>query len=269
MANITGLITVNSKDVLEVDADPSAGGGTAAARGSLAMFDTGSVGKLYLKTGTADTAWSEMDAATGDDWLTTGNTLTGGSSSTPNEFFGSNNDYDVKFIRNGIEQYRLQALAFLIGLNASVGGRLQVKAAVLGDEVFKQISPAASGADIAYVTRQHKVLTTDATLTTIATLAIPVSSQVFANYTIIGNRTGGVSGTDGDGAIYERTFRAKRASAGGASVSKYQTDFTSEDQGGFDTSSSASGNNVLTQVKGATDNNMSWVAHAKIMIGTT
>ena len=39
MAIILGLVTVNEKDILEVDAIPSAGGGTAAPVGSLAMYN--------------------------------------------------------------------------------------------------------------------------------------------------------------------------------------------------------------------------------------
>jgi hypothetical protein len=38
MANITGLLTVNNKQILEVDSDPSAILGVAAPIGSLALF---------------------------------------------------------------------------------------------------------------------------------------------------------------------------------------------------------------------------------------
>jgi hypothetical protein len=64
MANITGLITVNDKQVIEVDADPSAAGGTAAALGSLALFSNGSTATIYLKSGTLDTNWTALSTVT-------------------------------------------------------------------------------------------------------------------------------------------------------------------------------------------------------------
>ena len=64
MANIIGRITVNEKDILEVDSDPSAGGGTAAPIGSEALLNNGGVGQMYLKIGAADTAWDAVSTAT-------------------------------------------------------------------------------------------------------------------------------------------------------------------------------------------------------------
>lgn len=60
MANILGLITVNNKEVLEVDASPSAGGGTPASIGSLAFLESGGVGTNYIKVGVLDTAWDTI-----------------------------------------------------------------------------------------------------------------------------------------------------------------------------------------------------------------
>ena len=67
MANITGLLTVNDKQILEVDSDPSAILGVAAPIGSLALFDSGSSGLLYVKSGSADTAWSIISTVTAED----------------------------------------------------------------------------------------------------------------------------------------------------------------------------------------------------------
>jgi hypothetical protein len=60
MANILGLITINNKQVLEVDADPSLVAGTAAPMGTLAQYDSGSVGLNFIKIGAADTAWDRV-----------------------------------------------------------------------------------------------------------------------------------------------------------------------------------------------------------------
>jgi len=60
MAAITGLQTVNHKDILEVGSAPGAGGGTVSSIGSVAMLDDSGTGKMYLKTGSADTAWAQF-----------------------------------------------------------------------------------------------------------------------------------------------------------------------------------------------------------------
>jgi len=72
MAIITGRITVNEKQILEVDAVPSSGGGTSAEIGSLAMFTTGSVGTVYIKTGAADTAWDQVSTSTASGTIEAG-----------------------------------------------------------------------------------------------------------------------------------------------------------------------------------------------------
>lgn len=67
MANITGLITVNSKQILEVDADPSTGLGASASIGSLALLDDGGTAVIYIKSGAADTAWTAVSTVTTEE----------------------------------------------------------------------------------------------------------------------------------------------------------------------------------------------------------
>ena len=50
-----------------MDSDPSAILGVAAPIGSLALFDSGSSGLLYVKSGSADTAWSIISTVTAED----------------------------------------------------------------------------------------------------------------------------------------------------------------------------------------------------------
>jgi hypothetical protein len=68
MANIIGLITINGKEVLEVDAIPSTGLGTVAPVGSSAMFDDGlnlvGSGKNYIKVGPSDVDWDMVMTTT-------------------------------------------------------------------------------------------------------------------------------------------------------------------------------------------------------------
>lgn len=265
MANVIGYITVNNLRIYEVDADPSAGGGTAAPRGSLAVYDNGSLAVLYFKRSGTDTGWDTVDLQEGVDWTETGNALTGGSPSTPNEFLGSTNDYDVIMKRNGSEVFRLANNALLIGLNSTLGGRLQVGVSSLGDEITKQVSPnGGSGAQVVRVSRQYKVQTTDATETVLASIAIPATTRMLATCYVGGRQHAGSAGTVGDGATYIRTFDAKRES-GSATLVTNQSDFTSEDLAAilFNLDVESNGNNIELRVTGQVDKNIAWSAHVE------
>lgn len=264
---VVGLLTVNHKEVLEVDADPSTAGGIAAPLASLAMWDNGSVGRVYIKTGAANTAWQQIDVPEGGDWTTSGNALTGGGATAPNEWFGSSNDFDVLFKRNNAELARLCADGLLVGLNASLGGRLQAGVAALGDVIFTQSSPnGGSGQRVIHVTRQYKCQTTDATPTALGSIAVPAESRIQTVMRLGCNQHGGTEGSAGDGATYIRTWGAKRLSAGNAVLSKVQTDFTEEDVAGFNVGFAVATNNIEATVTGGADRNLAWSAHAEIMI---
>lgn len=267
MANIIGRITVNNKVIYEVDADPGAGGGTAAPRGSIAMYDSGVVGSLYVKNGSADTAWQQVDLPEGQDWELDGNTLTGGAT-TPNEFLGSVSDHDVAFQRNSTEFMRLFDGGVLIGLTATLGGRLQIGPSSLGAEILKETSPnGGSGARVVNVSRQYKVQTTDATQTALASLAIADGSRVQAWYRILCRQHGGTVGSVGDGADYIRTFSAKR-DGGGAILNAFSSDFTEEDtpSSSFTVDEATNSNNIDVLVTGEADRNLAWSCHMEIMI---
>lgn len=60
---ILGVETLNELLQLSVDTDPSAAG-AAAPIGSIALLDDKTNGKMWLKTGAADTAWSYVPRAT-------------------------------------------------------------------------------------------------------------------------------------------------------------------------------------------------------------
>jgi len=265
MAAITGLITVNGKEVLEVDAVPSAGGGTPAPIGSIAMYDTGTVGSVYIKTGAADTAWSQIDS-NDNDWSLIGNALSGADAFTPDQQFGSTNNFDVKMIRNNTEIMRMVAEGLLIGLNASAGGRLQVEASALATDLFRQQGPnGGSGSKVVRVSRTYKVQTTNATLTTLADILTPTDSVNLITLDVVGRQHGGTAGTAGDGAAYVREIHARNI-ADVLSIRKNQTSFTSEDVGAFNLAISNSGANVRAQVQGALDRNIAWFGYCELMI---
>jgi hypothetical protein len=112
---------------------------------------------------------------------------------------------------------------------------------------------------------QAQVSTTDATVTTIATVAIPTDSVVMLKAKIVGRRTGGTSGSANDSAIFERTARFKN-NGGTVTIHNLQSDYTSEDQGIFDGTLAASGTNALIRVRGAANNNMNWSVTYEVII---
>lgn len=81
---------------------PSAGAGIAASEGSLCQYDAGATGSLYIKTGAADTAWTDaLTSATG--WGITGNAgLTAGTN-----FLGTTDAVDLVLKANNTEYLRI------------------------------------------------------------------------------------------------------------------------------------------------------------------
>lgn len=54
------LIGGDDKGIVSLAVDPTAGAGVASSVGSVGLFNDGGVGKFYLKTGAANTAWSQV-----------------------------------------------------------------------------------------------------------------------------------------------------------------------------------------------------------------
>ena len=102
------------------------------------------------------------------------------------------------------------------------------------------------------------VSTTDATQTTIETIAIPSGDVVLLESRISAKKTGGAGvGTTGDGNAYIRTVKAKNV-GGTVTIGTIQTSFTSEDISGFSATFTVSGTNILVRVTGAASDNVNW-----------
>ncbi|MEM4379131.1 MAG: hypothetical protein QXL01_00390 [Thermoplasmatales archaeon] len=106
---------------------------------------------------------------------------------------------------------------------------------------------------------QATVTTTDATTTTLASIAIPTDSNVMITAHISGRRTGGSAGNPQDGGVYIRTARLKNI-AGTVTIHNLQSDFTSEDQAGWNGTIDVSGTNARLRVTGANNNTVLWEA---------
>lgn len=267
MANETGRITVDNNQIVVVDADPSTGGGYVADRGSLAMFDSGVIGRLFIKRGAADTDWTPLDTQETDDWNLDGNALSGANPTAVNEFLGSTNDFDVAHRRNNQEIMRLLSTGLLIGINSAMGGKLEIGAANLGDLLKVESSPnGGAGAKVIRVSRQFKVQTIDATLTALASILVPAGSRIQLNAFIGCNQHGGIAGALGDGADYQRMASVKRLAAGAAVLNGRTTPFTEEDVKSFNAKFVENVNNIDIEVTGGADRNLAWSAHVEYSI---
>ena len=62
MPNVTGTVTLDQIDLLEVDGDPTSGAGVQAVNGSFAFLAAGSTprGRAWLKTGAGNTNWTQV-----------------------------------------------------------------------------------------------------------------------------------------------------------------------------------------------------------------
>lgn len=103
-----------------------------------------------------------------------------------------------------------------------------------------------------------RVTTTNATVTTLLSYAIPTSNTVLLKGFVVARRTGGTSGTAEDGAAYE--FKAVYKNVAGTATLIGSSTITAigESQAGWDVTLPVSSGNVNISVTGAADNNITW-----------
>jgi hypothetical protein len=101
------------------------------------------------------------------------------------------------------------------------------------------------------------VNTTDATVTTAHTFATATNTIYLVEARITGRRTGGSAGSANDCATYVRRATFKNT-GGTVTIHNLETSYTYEDQAGWDATLTLSGTNILAQVTGAVDNNITW-----------
>lgn len=109
------------------------------------------------------------------------------------------------------------------------------------------------------------VNTTNATPTTIATIPMGASKTYLIEATVTGRRVSGGAGAAYDSAVYIRRAKANGADGVTATLSAVTAEYTVEDQAGWDVTLSASGANILVQVTGAVDNNITWSCYVRLL----
>ncbi len=111
------------------------------------------------------------------------------------------------------------------------------------------------------------VSTTNATITTIATIPIPSSTTVLIDANVVARRGGGSAGTAEDGAAYIIAAAYKNIATVATEIGESKI-FTAEDQAGWDVTVTPSGSNALIQVTGAANKNIDWFVSYKLYTST-
>jgi hypothetical protein len=145
---------------------------------------------------------------------------------------------------------------------SSPQGTVHITQDTIGSEVFR-IESTATNDDPSDKFYHGRVATTDATLTTINTVAIPASTTVFIEATVRARRTGGASGTAEDAAAYVIRGTFKNV-AGTATIVNTSLDYSGEDQAAWDCQLNVSAGNALLQILGAAGNNVTWHSTVKV-----
>lgn len=104
---------------------------------------------------------------------------------------------------------------------------------------------------------EQSLSTTDATATAITAQTIPLSSSLLIEATIIGKRTGGSAGSAGDSATFIMNASYKNIAGTVTQIGKSDI-FSASDQAAWKYTLTISGTDVMIQVTGAANNNISW-----------
>lgn len=106
---------------------------------------------------------------------------------------------------------------------------------------------------------RETVNTTDATVTAIVTIACASDTTTCIDAIIVARRTGGSAGTAQDGAAYHVYSVLKNVAGTATEIAAETVTVIGEDQAGWTVTVTVSAANVLINVTGAVDNNISWV----------
>lgn len=158
------------------------------------------------------------------------------------------------------------ALNAIVATLNDVGGwtcaAITATQATLGAAVLT-LQSTATNDDPNYLVYQNRVATTDATVTTLHTVAIAASTTYLIDARVVARRTGGASGTADDGAVYVRRALVTTKS-GTVTINAVDGDLTQEDQAAWDCTLTVSSTNVLVRVTGAASNNVTW--HGTVIV---
>lgn len=261
----------------------SGGAGAIFAIGYLATCSVGNAGVF----GSASSACNNIYAGRGvTDSAPAAFTLnsTGGSGTdisggdlilAPGKPTGAGNPGNllIKFAPAGASASTLRTLAtyadwriggLKMGTSGAASALLHVAQQTVGNEVLR-VESVATNDDPNLVTRQYRTTTTNATITTLATIALTASKTYQVEARVVARRTGGVAGTAEDGAGY--IVHACFATIAGVTtlIGAVNQLVVQESQAGWDCTIDSDGaGNIRVRVTGAANNNVTW--HATVLM---
>jgi hypothetical protein len=144
-----------------------------------------------------------------------------------------------------------------IGTPPSTGVKFQVHQSTLGGEVLRLTSVATNDDPLVSV-YQQRVATTDATVTTLHSLATTTDYTYVVEVKVIARRTGGASGAAGDSAGYSLLGTFKNVAGTVTQVGTTSVVATHESQAAWDCVFDISTTNIRVRITGAAGNNVTW-----------
>lgn len=153
----------------------------------------------------------------------------------------------------------VSGVRFWNGDGAQSYSGLKVKNMRFANNTNNYVNLSVANGDIE---REETVLTTNNTVTTIATIPIPATTTTGIYGYVTARRTGGSAGTAEDGALYKIEAVYKNVAGTSTSIGSTVT-VIGESQAGWDVTLNPTGATVLVQVTGATNNNISWSSSLK------
>ena len=255
--HVTGKVTIASGGVSNGAIDITSSGGPSVVQDTTdgngisirGRLDSSRSAKLRIVANNngwndgQDTAYFQADTTNGSRKLT---------------FLSGDYGGDSTFLRLQFNSEGTQFTDLFYTSTMAPTAVLEAISGTVDQEVFKILSVATND-DPNYRIYQGRAATTDATVTTVQTITITASNSYLIESRIVARRTGGVSGTADDGAVYIRRALVT-TKAGTVTISAVQDGLTQEDQAGWDATFTVSGASILVRVTGAASNNITWHA---------
>ncbi len=204
-----------------------------------------------------NTSGPQINGPTGF-WRQFGNFLTGGSPSTPDQKFGTLNDFDLIFIRNAIEAGRFNTNGLLIGPTSSgnAAARIQISGTLSGTRIFKYFVVPAT--PVLNAMRLVRAETNGAVLTSVNLTTVPDQVHTM-RFVVTAKQVAGSTGAVGDMASIIKT--ASFSNVGGVMTKLFeQTDYSYKVDAGLDFTLTIAGNDVVLNFQGVANRDMIWGA---------
>ncbi len=238
----TGIITIN---------------GLSGAAQTLA---TGTAGTDFTISSTGSThTFNIPDANTTNRGLiTTGTQTIAGQKTLSNTTSSTSGTTGALIVTGGIgSNNNINATGSLVAGNPpNITAKIQVLQGTLGNEVMR-LESLSTNDDPLEIVYQNRVATTDNTTTTLHTFTVPASTTLYISSVVIARRTGGTSGTAEDGASFEIKGTYNNISGNATRIGSINK-IANKNQSAWNVNLVPSSGQVLLQVTGANNNNITW-----------